>query len=193
MLRRTFAAALTVLAIAGCAEGTPEPTATVAPTATPTSTPEPAPTDTPTVEAASPYEIAKQFEGQWTGSWHNETFDTTGPAQATVVVREDGTFDFVLDLGGSVFGLLDPPPVTFSGSYGAMQGADLSVTDDPTFGDASLTITADGEVTGRLEDMMGTGGSLDITGTITPQRIDLRYTLAFGSISAEGTVELEHQ
>jgi hypothetical protein len=183
-------AALGLLAITGCAAPTPEPTATPLPSPTPT--PVPAPTDTPTAEAPSPYELAKQFEGDWAGEWHNETFDTRGDAVATIVVREDGTFDLTLDLNGMVFGFIDPPAVTFTGRYGDMQGADLSVNDDPTFGDATLTITADGQVTGRLEDLMGAGGTLDITGTITPDRFDLRYVLSISGLGAEGTVVLEH-
>lgn len=183
----TLLAALTLVIAAGCGPSaseteeppTPEPTATTAPT------------DTAEPEEPTAYDVAKQYEGAWTGSWHNDTYDTTGSADVTVAVRPDGTFDVTMDIGGMVFGAIDPPAVTFYGTYEADAGAAFGALDDPTFGDATVIITPDGQLSGSLQGLMGGAGILEVTGTVTPERVDLQYSIPI--FPATGTLTLEHQ
>ncbi|MEX0787603.1 MAG: hypothetical protein WD040_02270 [Anaerolineales bacterium] len=58
---------------------------------------------------------------------------------------------------------------------------------------AGLAISADGQLSGGFRNVMGTTGSIEITGSITPEQIDLRYTLIPGTGTGEGTLVLEHQ
>lgn len=183
----TLLAALTLVIAAGCGPAvseteeppTPEPTATTAPT------------DTAEPEEPTAYDVAKQYEGAWTGSWHNDTYDTTGSADVTVAVRPDGTFDVTMDIGGMVFGAIDPPALTFYGTYEADAGAAFGALDDPTFGDATVIITPDGQLSGSLQGLMGGAGILEVTGTVTPERVDLQYSIPI--FPATGTLTLEHQ
>lgn len=185
-MKRSWIVILFVALIAaGC--GGAAVTEQASPTPAPTDTP--VPTDTP--QAPSAYDVARQYEGRWAGSWNNDTYGTTGGVEATVVVNPDGTFEVTLDVNGMVFGAIDPPAVTFSGTYEAGVGATFGGLDDPTFGDASVTITPDGQVSANLEGVMGGAGSVEVSGTVTPERIDLQYSIP--TFSAAGTVTLEHQ
>ena len=57
--------------------------------------------------AAAPFTPAS-LAGTWNGSWKNETFGSTGPAQ--FAAKAVGSKLVVsMDLGGNVFGCADPP------------------------------------------------------------------------------------
>lgn len=190
---------VTGLAVMSCSAAPPTttepseaPTATdiPAPTETPIPTNTPAPTSSPTPSTAPGYEEAQQFEGDWTGSWHNTTYGSTGSADMTVIVNDDGTFDITVDLGGQVFGIGDPPPIPFSGSYSDNDG-EVSVLDDPTMGSLSFEIDDEGQLSGGSDNLLLSTGTIDITGTITPEQIDLHYALALPSgVQAEGDVTM---
>ena len=52
-----------------------------------------------------------KYAGHWSGTWHNETFDTDG--QATMDLKVKGKkFIGVFELGGNAFGCDNPPPRT---------------------------------------------------------------------------------
>jgi hypothetical protein len=53
----------------------------------------------------------KLVAGTWSGSWHNQTFNSTGTItlQGKVVLR-GMAFRFVVDLGGNALGCPDTPP-----------------------------------------------------------------------------------
>ena len=54
-----------------------------------------------------------KYAGDWEGSWHNETFDTTGPATMELTVKgKRRKFIGVFDLGGNAFGCPDADPRT---------------------------------------------------------------------------------
>jgi hypothetical protein len=57
--------------------------------------------------------------GSWVGEWNNLTFGSSGSTTAEIDVREDGTGTITFDLNGDVFGLFDPPPITFEVSFDA--------------------------------------------------------------------------
>ncbi len=188
---------LVLLACAGAPQptATPEPSPTSLPTDTPAPTPTlaptdtPAPTATPTPAAAPGYEAWQEFEGDWSGSWKNSTFGTTGSAEATVVVRDDGTAEIMLDLGGGVFGAANPPAITLTGTYTATE-ATFTLEGDPTFGNITLTFTAEGKVTGVVEKAMRGAGKVDLTGTMTQEKMELNYTVAFSAVKAKGVLAL---
>jgi hypothetical protein len=192
-----------LLVLAGCSPAAPQPSATPVPLPTetpvplPTETPvplptaTPAPTFTPTPAQAPGYAWASQFAGDWSGSWRNTTFGSTGGAEATVVVNEDGTVEVALDLGGFVFGLSDPPSITFTGTYDA-DGGRFAVQDDPLFGDLTVNVANSGVITGGIENNpLGFGMTLD--GMLTVETFDLNYAVTLPSgQAAQGVLTMTH-
>lgn len=202
MIRFVLVAGLVALILAGCASPSPvppeaeepaaaeeppaseEPTSTPEPAAEPTATPEPTPTP-------SAYDTFKAVAGEWTGSWTNTTFGSTGSAGATITINPDGTASYVLDLGGLVFGLIDPPPKEFAGTYDS-SGATFQVQDDDLFGDVTITVSADGAISFGGTDVPVPGiDSVSAEGTITAQAVEMSYTVTFsGGGTAEGVMSM---
>ncbi|MCH7492725.1 hypothetical protein IID19_04035 [Patescibacteria group bacterium] len=92
---------------------------------------------------------------------------------------------------GAVFGLVDPDPSTFSGSY------DESVltftgTGDGVFGDLTMIFSADGTVTASGVAIPATNiDTLSVKGNVSKTSFDTKYTLRVGGvIFAEGTLNL---
>lgn len=56
--------------------------------------------------------VPSKYAGAWSGSWENETFDTTGPATMDLTVKGKRKFIGVFDLGGNAFGCPNPDPRT---------------------------------------------------------------------------------
>ena len=55
----------------------------------------------------------KSIAGNWTGTWTNERFGSTGPASIIATSRKKNTqLTFVSDFGGNVFGCAAPPKET---------------------------------------------------------------------------------
>jgi hypothetical protein len=55
----------------------------------------------------------KKIAGNWSGSWFNETFKTSGPAEMKLLVKGKGKRQKMIgifDLGGNAFGCPDPDP-----------------------------------------------------------------------------------
>lgn len=131
--------------------------------------------------------------GNYTGSWLNQTFGSTGAASLVVSVDESAkTMSFTLDLDGNVLGGTDPPAETFTGSYTATT---VTVTGtSAVFGDVTLTGTVDG-FTGSGQNVPSAGiDSVDFTGTATDTQIILNYTVNFvGGGSAVGVITLNKQ
>jgi len=95
-MRKLVLATALLLALAGSAAATPAPV---------------------------PFQPA-QLAGSWTGSWHNLTFGSTGPAfiRAKAIGRGNkAKLNFLSDFGGNVFGCSDPPTdgVTLTKGVGA--------------------------------------------------------------------------
>jgi hypothetical protein len=52
----------------------------------------------------------KSIAGNWTGTWTNERFGSTGPASIVAKsLKKDTQLMFTADFGGNVFGCADPP------------------------------------------------------------------------------------
>ncbi|MBW8012259.1 MAG: hypothetical protein FVQ83_13650 [Chloroflexi bacterium] len=121
----------------------------------------------------------------------NITFGSTGGIEVQAVVNPDGTAEFTIDVGGFVFGAIDPAPQTYFGTYDA-DGAYFEVLDDPVFGDVVLTISFDGEInmTGELIPDAGIA-TMEATGTLSIDEINATHTITFvGGGEAVGEVTL---
>lgn len=142
------------------------------------------------------YERYQQFAGTWQGQWQNNTFSTSGPASATADVQADGTVSATIDLGGSVFGLLDPPPQTVTSTYNN-DGVVFEET-GTLIGDIKVTLTRTGENTGSISIQVTnipiSGiNSLTASGTINLNSLHLDYTINFSDgSSANGVLDLTH-
>ena len=167
----------------------PVPTDTPEPAAEPTDIPLPPPTDTPEPASASPYDAAMKMAGSWVGEWNNLTFGSSGSTTAEIDVREDGTATITFDLNGNVFGLFDPPPLTFEISFDA-DGLTYEQEGHPLLGDLTLTV---GDGAWSLVTVAESAGiAVGVEGTLSPESIEATYTVGApdGSWSADGTFEL---
>jgi hypothetical protein len=95
--------------------------------------------------AAAHAQVVGQCAGTYIGTWHNNTFNTTGPLAATVYVG--GVMVWIqFDAGGGVFGGGDPPAVVISGPDTSQTWIGTG-TGLPVYGDVTATINALGLVT----------------------------------------------
>lgn len=171
---------------------TPLPTATPPPTHTPRPTATPAPTYTPEAKVAPGYDFAAEFAGAWEGEWTNLTFGSSGSAEAIVTVHEDGTLNVTVDLGGSVFGMGDPNPLTFLGTYDE-RGANVGVEGHPIFGTFQLALEGDSLSVEAENIPVEQISGMDVAGTLTPDRLDAQYVISFpDGTSAQGTLKMTH-
>lgn len=124
------------------------------------------------------------FVGQYEGSWFNDTFSSTGAARIRIEVAGD-TGTLGVDLDGPVFGGLDPPEVTFTGTVGSQA---LSKQDDSLFGDVSCTGNPSAfACTANMINDFVLSGTLD--GGIASDVLDSDYSLTLlGSQMAAGRV-----
>lgn len=129
--------------------------------------------------------------GNWTGTWRNDTFGSSGGATATINVDTVAqTFSGSFDLSGSVFGRGDPPPASFSGPYSTASGASISAT-SPVYGAVSGTVTSNGSIVGSMTNPTPDISKVDFSGTATASAINVNYTVRFTNGStATGTVRL---
>ncbi len=139
----------------------PIPTKTSLPAAT--SLPEPSPTP----EYPPGYEEAMVFAGTWEGEWRNTTFGSSGPMTATCIPAMDRTITCTSDIGGMVFGVIDPDPQTFTLYYDE-EGVHFDILDHPVFGEINGTLLFNGEFTGIAELIPDPGiASMEMSGHIT--------------------------
>jgi len=190
-----------VFTLSACGEDDVQPTTVptpVPPSPVPadTAVPTPEPTATATVEpsptVAPGYEIAMQYVGSWEGSWRNITFGSTGPITVETMVFPDGTAEFTVDIGGMVFGAVNPDPATYTGTYNEV-GATFNFLDDPVFGEVVMTISfADSSITVTGELIPDPGiARIEATGTFTEDTVTAEYTVFFtGGGQAVGETNL---
>jgi hypothetical protein len=160
-----------------------DPPATEAPVAPTTETPE---------DSAKARRIAGAalLAGDWVGEWNNTTFGSTGSIEVTVIV--DTEVGFLLantDIGGSVFGQVDPEPRTF----------ELDLVTGPPYerrsgllGEFTIVIGEDGSFTLTADDVSAEGiATMTITGTLGLAEFSATYVIGFeGGGTAEGTIEV---
>lgn len=170
---------------------------TASPSATVASTPSPAPTATATAAAtANPLAAAAAiFNGHSTGTWHNDTFGSSGSVATDIAVDPVAqTVSVKVTLGGNVFGGAAPAPQSFTGKITPTTGGGFSITGTSAFfGPFTITMTPDGKFTVNCPSVPGGHvTTMTVTGTVTdPKSIKLNYsvTLSAGG-SATGTVAL---
>jgi hypothetical protein len=133
--------------------------------------------------------VIQDIAGTYTGTWNNTTFGSSGAAEVQIAFSgSDATFQ--VDMGGSAFGLADPPPVSFGGTVVA---GDLQVdaTGTVPYGHVEGTIDGDTGVVDFLLTMTSRPDivSVDVTGTVAGGTMDLDYTVdIMGFGLANGTL-----
>ena len=90
-----------------------------------------------------------------------------------------------------MFGLIDPPPKEFAGTYDS-SGATFQVQDDDLFGDVTITVSAEGTISFEGTDVPVPGiDSVSAEGTITAAAIEMSYAVTFpGGGTAEGVMRM---
>lgn len=137
-------------------------------------------------------DLASQLAGNWTGTWNNATFQSSGSAALAISTDTAAkTFSATLTLGGNVFGGSAPPPQTFSGSY--TTGAGVTFTGhDSLFGDITFTLTPAGVLSGSATNVpSSTVSAVTFSGTASAHAITIVYTVTLkAGGSASGVVSL---
>jgi hypothetical protein len=186
---------LMLAACGAAATEPPPPTATntpIPPTEAPTEMPEPTSTPTPEPTMDTGYDAALAYAGTWEGQWNNTTFGSEGPIEIIIEVNSDQTITFSMDVGGFVFGLLDPQPVVYTGNFDATS-AEITILEDPVWGDATITFSENGEFEFNAALVPDVEiASMVINGVFSEDKADGEYLIKFtGSGSADGTIEME--
>lgn len=147
-------------------------------------------------DVSGPFD-AVPFAGNYAGNWHNNTFGTTGPATLTIAAdpqTKTGTVGWNLD--GNVLGGGDPPAESFNATWNdnglTFSGSSVS------FGDISINLNKDGEVTGHGENLPNQNiQSIDFQGSGNPNQFTINYTVHFsvqgGGGDANGTLTVTRQ
>jgi hypothetical protein len=129
----------------------------------------------------------QDIAGAYEGSWHNTTFDSTGPAHVRIEIA-GAAIDIHIDMDGNVFGGLDPAEVVLSGTISS--------------GDAQFdpTVATYGHIVGSIT---GSSGAFNVdldminpailsangTGTVAGGSMDVTYTVQImGFGQAAGTL-----
>ncbi|MGQ0825365.1 MAG: hypothetical protein ACT4OX_10125 [Actinomycetota bacterium] len=107
-------------------------------------------------EADPMLELLRSISGDYSGTWTNTTFGSTGSLDLTLTVDEAaGTVSADLDLGGNVFGGSDPAEESLAISIDIGNLEAPVTTTSATFGDLTITAAADGSVTIEAPDVPG--------------------------------------
>lgn len=108
----------------------------------------------------------------------------------TVTIQPDGTASMMMDVGGFVFGLLDPDAVELQGTYSA-QEMNIQGSSD-VFGPITGKIDADGNVSMSAPSVASPGiAALTVSAVIDEESKTLvgSYVVTFdGGSTAEGTI-----
>ena len=207
----------------GSDEESPPAASTGAPVATPAATTQPAPatapatdppatdppaTDPPattraaestTTAAPEPDERAIRIAGaallagDWSGTWTNTTFGSTGPIEVSLTVNSDAGFLVAdADIGGFVFGIEDLAPAIFE--LDLVVGPPYTMRSE-LLGEFTLDLASDGTVMLDASDVPAEGiASMTISGSLTPAGVEATYEIELeGGGGAEGTIEVSRQ
>ena len=136
------------------------------------------------------------YTGGFIGEWVSTTFGSDGPIEVAVELDAEAiTLAISPDIGGFVFGAIDPDPETLSIALENItftpDGVALGGVVSETFGELGLAFNADGidMYSGDVPDL-GIA-TIQFTGPVTPEGADLAYVIEFeGGGGAEGTVHM---
>ena len=131
---------------------------------------------TTTFDPLMPLEPRMAYNGNWSGNWINTASQNAGPGTMVIDVNTVAqTILFTIDLDGLVFGIQNPPAISFTGAYTA---AGVSVNVPTPFGTINATIAAGGQISGNVVAAPGLPITrIDFTGTATPAGITINFTL----------------
>jgi hypothetical protein len=139
---------------------------------------------------------AAALNGHSNGTWHNDTFGSSGALATDIAIDPAAqTVAVTVTLGGNVFGAAAPPPQSFTGKIvPAASGGGFTITGTSAFfGPCTITMTPDGKFTLNCPTIPGGRVStMTVTGTITdPKNVKLNYVVKLsGGGSASGTATL---
>lgn len=127
------------------------------------------------------------------GTWTNTSFGSSGASSFSVDVN-GADVSLTFDLGGGVFGMGDPPPVTLAGEV-TSTGIVFRQDDHSFFGDILINVFLDGTFRMEFNNVPSSGIDRQVsTGVLTRGKLDTDYEVFFSSGgSAAGTGELNHQ
>ncbi len=148
-------------------------------------------TEVPAEAVAPGFEQFSAFRGPWQGFWTNTTFGSTGEVVADGTVIGDGTGFGSVDIGGLVFGAVDPDAKNFSATYDG-DVLTIEVAGDDVFGDVTITISADGQLAMEAANVPDEAiDKVTSEGTVTADQIDVTYDVFFtDGTTAKGTATL---
>lgn len=165
------------------------------------------------VNCSNSFESFNWLTGTWDGSWENLDFHSMGDVSIDATLNEDCTGQATID---GIFGVPTPQDVTFL-YLDVDGGAEVQVPNDPYFGNMTIEIAENGDISlggtfppkpFDLESVTGTGTfsfghihldyTLVIAGatpsdpkTVTDEEMDLYHvvTLLQGDIDCSGAVD----
>jgi hypothetical protein len=161
-----------------------------------TPTAAPTPTATSATATANPLAlVAALLNGHSTGTWHNDTFGSSGSIATDIAVDPVGqTVTVKVALGGNVFGAAAPAPQTFTGKITPTTGGGLTMSGTTAFfGPFTITMTPDGKFTATCPNVPGGHVStMTVTGTVTdPKNVKLTYSVTLNAGgTATGTITM---
>lgn len=128
------------------------------------------------------------YSGNWNGTWVNNASQNKGTGTMIIALDTPAqSMQFTIDLDGLVFGIQNPQPLTFSGSYTNL-GVSLNV---PTpIGTLTATIAQGGQIAGNVVATPGLPITrIDFTGAATPTTVTVNFTLTLaGGDTAPGVI-----
>lgn len=147
-----------------------------------TETPGTPPPSAGTTGGPGDYEEFSPLAGEWNGTWTNQTFGSSGDVTLAIVVNQDDTATMIMDVGGLVFGLLDPDPVTLSGTYNATS---MNFTGESDFfGFFAVSIDESNNFSLLAPSVLAPGiASLELNGTVNKDA---------GTLSGSYTIKKEN-
>ena len=173
-----FSIAASLLVLAACGDdGTGAPSAPTA-TAVISATPVDNSTDG---NGSSPFELLAPLAGEWSGVWNSDTSGSSAPITMSIVVNDDGTASFTLDLPdtaeGAPFGVPALGSRTFEGTYDDT-GLSIIVRGDDLFGDMNVSISLEGDLIAEAT-MAGVPGisALIVRGSLDDTSMDIAYNI----------------
>ena len=132
------------------------------------------------------------FQGNWRGMWHNETFNTSDSAFVTVVINDaDSSISLTMDLRGNIFAGNNPGPATMTGTYN-QDGFNVS-GNSPKYGDMFFSGDSKGMITGKLPDVPSASvDSVIFDGHYDADSLSLGFIAYYGGYTlATGEIKLE--
>jgi len=129
------------------------------------------------------------FSGEWTGTWENDTFGTSGDVFISISDDDIGEIAITVDFNGIVFGMGDPEPFTLTVASDPETGLTVS-GGSSQFGTVDASVSEDGSFSGTVEALVSPViEGIDFSGAISEVAIYIDYTVYFtDGTTAEGII-----